>query len=215
MAKGQMTIENVLVTSISPDPDNARSHDERDILAKMAILRKYGQQKPLVVDKNDVIVAGNGFYEAMRRLEYKTVSVVRTGLEGSEARLYAIADNRTGEMSTWNLPVLQATLGVLALDGLDLTVTGWNDIEIQGMLPDDGLDLNSVEGDGSDGGTGNDASPHDPEVSHVRMVQLFLDSDTFPEFNEMVVNLGKLYETDNATDTVMECLRRADNNLSS
>ena len=214
MAKGQMTIENVLITSISPDPDNARSHDERDILAKMAILRKYGQQKPLVVDKNDVIVAGNGFYEAARRLEYKTISVVRTGLEGAEARLYAIADNRTGEMSTWNLPVLQATLGVLALDGLDLTVTGWNDIEIQGMLPDDGLDLDSVESSGA-GSTGEGGEPRDLEVSHVRMVQLFLDTDTFPEFNEMVVNLGKLYETDNATDTVMECLRRADNNLSS
>ena len=214
MAKGQMTIENVLITSISPDPDNARSHDERDILAKMAILRKYGQQKPLVVDKNDVIVAGNGFYEAARRLEYKTISVVRTGLEGAEARLYAIADNRTGEMSTWNLPVLQATLGVLALDGLDLTVTGWNDIEIQGMLPDDGLDLDSVESSG-EGSTGEGGEPRDLETSHVRMVQLFLDSDTFPEFNEMVVNLGKLYETDNATDTVMECLRRADNNLSS
>ena len=214
MAKGQMTIENVLITSISPDPDNARSHDERDILAKMAILRKYGQQKPLVVDKNDVIVAGNGFYEAARRLEYKTISVVRTGLEGAEARLYAIADNRTGEMSTWNLPVLQATLGVLALDGLDLTVTGWNDIEIQGMLPDDGLDLDSVESSG-EGSTGEGGEPRDIEASHVRMVQLFLDSDTFPEFNEMVVNLGKLYETDNATDTVMECLRRADNNLSS
>jgi hypothetical protein len=180
----------------------------------MAILRKYGQQKPLVVDKNDVIVAGNGFYEAARRLEYKTISVVRTGLEGAEARLYAIADNRTGEMSTWNLPVLQATLGVLALDGLDLTVTGWNDIEIQGMLPDDGLDLDSVESSG-EGSTGEGGEPRDLEVSHVRMVQLFLDTDTFPEFNEMVVNLGKLYETDNATDTVMECLRRADNNLSS
>ena len=214
MAKGQMTIENVTLTSISPDPDNARNHDERDILAKMAILRKYGQQKPLVVDKNDVIVAGNGFYEAARRLEYKTIAVVRTGLEGAEARLYAIADNRTGEMSTWNLPVLQATLGVLALDGLDLTVTGWNDIEIQGMLPDDGLDLDSVESSGA-GSTGEGGEPRDPEVSHVRMVQLFLDTDTFPEFNEMVVNLGKLYETDNATDTVMECLRRADNNLSS
>jgi hypothetical protein len=208
-----MTIENVLLTSISPDPDNARKHDERDILAKMAILRKYGQQKPLVVDKNDVIVAGNGFYEAARRLEYKTISVVRTGLEGAEARLYAIADNRTGEMSTWNLPVLQATLGVLALDGLDLTVTGWNDIEIQGMLPDDGLDLDSVEGDGT--GEGSDGTPRELEISHVRMVQLFLDVDTFPEFSEMVSNLGKLYETDNATDTVMECLRRADNQLSS
>jgi len=213
MATPTMTVENVLLTSISPDPDNARKHDERDILAKMAILRKYGQQKPLVVDKNDVIVAGNGFYEAARRLEYKTISVVRTGLEGAEARLYAIADNRTGEMSTWNLPVLQATLGVLALDGLDLTVTGWNDIEIQGMLPDDGLDLDSVEGDG--GGSENDGTPREPDISHVRMVQLFLDVDTFPEFSEMVSNLGKLYETDNATDTVMECLRRADNQLSS
>jgi len=70
-----------------------------------------------------------------------------------------------------------------------------------------------VEGDG--GGSENDGTPREPDIFHVRMVQLFLDVDTFPEFSEMVSNLGKLYETDNATDTVMECLRRADNQLSS
>lgn len=45
--------------------------------------------------------------------------------------------------------------------------------------------------------------------SHVRMVQLFLNTETLPEFEEMVQALSQKYKTQSLTDTVLECLRRA------
>ena len=54
---------------------------------------------------------------------------------------------------------------------------------------------------GSDSGSG-------VPIAHVRMVQLFLTTDTFPEFTEMVADLQEKYGTQNPTDTVMEALRR-------
>jgi hypothetical protein len=46
-------------------------------------------------------------------------------------------------------------------------------------------------------------------ASHVRMVQLFLDLETFPEFQELVDVLGEHYQTTTPTDTVMRTLREA------
>lgn len=49
----------------------------------------------------------------------------------------------------------------------------------------------------------------DGGTAYVRMVQLFLNIDTFPLFQRYVDALERLYGTENPTDTVMECLRRA------
>lgn len=49
----------------------------------------------------------------------------------------------------------------------------------------------------------------EPEPSHVRMVQLFLNRENLPEFQGYCERLATEYGTANVTDTVMECLRRA------
>ena len=57
------------IADLSPDPANARHHDEISIDAIAASLRRFGQQKPIVVDPKGVVIAGNGIrYEAERHL---------------------------------------------------------------------------------------------------------------------------------------------------
>jgi hypothetical protein len=105
-----LQIERVAIASLTLDPKNARLHPERNIAAIEASLARFGQRKPIVVDKDGVILAGNGTVEAARRLGWSEIDVVRTDLAGTEARAYALADNRTAELAEWDLSVLKSTL---------------------------------------------------------------------------------------------------------
>ena len=140
----------VPLDSISPDPSNARSHSNRNIEVIRGSLRKFGQQKPIVVNAKDIIVAGNGTYEAAVSLEWTHIAVVRTGLEGIDQAAYAVADNRSGELADWHEGRLNAALAAIrATDGFDPTVTGFTDEEITDMIgeigePGDEPDPNAV-----------------------------------------------------------------------
>jgi hypothetical protein len=105
-----MQIETVPIESVSPDPANARKHSRRNIEAITASLRRFGQQKPIVVDGNNVVRAGNGTLAAAQGLGWKTIQITRTGLAGSEATAFAIADNRTAELAEWDDDILSSLL---------------------------------------------------------------------------------------------------------
>src|SRR4051812_21419375 len=93
--------ELVPIDSVAPDPANVREHDDPNLKAIAASLRRFGQQTPIVVDRAGIVRKGNGTWQAASDLGWQTVWIVRTDLAGSEATAYAIADNRTGELSKW------------------------------------------------------------------------------------------------------------------
>ena len=130
-----MEIKQVPVDSLSADPANARKHPERNLETIVASLRRFGQQKPIVVDRNGIVRAGNGTLEAARRLGWDTVAVVETDLNGVEATAYAIADNRTAELAEWDDDVLAATLNSLALEDGLLDAAGFDEDELEKLLP--------------------------------------------------------------------------------
>ena len=97
-----MKIETLPLSAVIPDPVNVRLHDGRNLDAIRGSLARFGQQKPIVVDSAGVIRAGNGTYMAAKALGWETIDVVRTGLEGLDATAFAIADNRTSDLSTFD-----------------------------------------------------------------------------------------------------------------
>jgi ParB-like chromosome segregation protein Spo0J len=119
-----MKIETVAVTSLRLDGSNARAHPERNLQAICESLERWGQQKPIVATKGGLVVAGNGTLIAARRLGWETVQVIRTDLTGRERRRYAVADNRTGELATWN-EKLAAVLSDLKATSTDPAALGF------------------------------------------------------------------------------------------
>jgi len=107
-------VESVPIATLSQDPANARKHDDKNLEAIKASLRRFGQQKPIVVDSSNVVRAGNGTLAAATALGWESINVVQTDLQGSEATAYAIADNRTAELAEWDESVLAASLSSLA-----------------------------------------------------------------------------------------------------
>lgn len=130
-----MKTEAVKLADLVTDPNNARAHDERNLDAIVASLERFGQQKPIVVGAGNRVVAGNGTLAAAEALGWERIDVVRTELVDDEAVLYAIADNRTAELASWNAPQLELNLMDLDLDENALTAMGWTQEELDAIIP--------------------------------------------------------------------------------
>ncbi len=132
-----MKTVSVKIADLSQDPANARKHDDRNIESIVASLRRFGQQKPIVIDMNNIVRAGNGTLEAAKRLGWDSIECVETSLNGSDAIAYAIADNRTAELAEWDSEVLAAQLnGLLTDDEALANAAGFSTEEIEAMLSD-------------------------------------------------------------------------------
>lgn len=130
-----MQIKKMSIAKLSADPANARKHSDRNIESIMGSLRRFGQQKPIVVDKSGVVRAGNGTLEAAKRLGWDSINAIVSELQGSEMTAYAIADNRTAELAEWDESVLVATLEALQHDDKALlNASGFSDEELAALL---------------------------------------------------------------------------------
>jgi ParB-like chromosome segregation protein Spo0J len=132
-------IERVLVSSLIPDPSNARKHDQKNLDAIKGSLVKFGQRKPIVV-KGNIVIAGNGTLAAAQALGWERIDVTKADdMTTTEAAAYALADNRTAELAEWDMEVLGSTLQGLREDGFDIGEIGFDpgDLEFQPDLPDD------------------------------------------------------------------------------
>ena len=122
-----MKYETATIASLMLDPANVRTHDSKNLESIKASLARFGQQKPIVVNSKGIIVAGNGTMMAAKMLNWSSVEIVRTNLEGAEAIAYAIADNRTAELAGWDEVALAQQLAELQLlDDSLVLVTGFD-----------------------------------------------------------------------------------------
>lgn len=130
-------VERVDIDSVSLDPSNARLHNDKNLAAIKASLKRFGQQKPIVVDSGGVIFAGNGTYAAARALGWKRILVIRSALNRTELTAYAIADNRTAELADWDNDVLASTLGSLNEEGIDPSELGFDEKAMAKLLQEE------------------------------------------------------------------------------
>tara|TARA_R110002020_G_scaffold302595_1_gene517946 strand:- start:9066 stop:10661 length:1596 start_codon:yes stop_codon:yes gene_type:complete len=130
-------VQMIDIDTLVLDPANVRTHPQRNLDAIIGSLQAFGQQKPVVVDVDNVVRAGNGLVRAARLLGWSQVAAYTTGLGGSEAIAYAIADNRTAELSEWDDDGLAAQVEALLADGVQVESWGWTEDELTDLMADD------------------------------------------------------------------------------
>lgn len=137
-----MKLETIKLTNLTPDPNNARQHDEKNLKAIEGSLSQFGQRKPIVIDQANVIVAGNGTVEAAKRLGWTDIQAVRVPADWDADRIkaFALADNRSAELANWSPQVLQVQLEQLTAAGFDIEEFGF---ELVNPL----VDIDSIEED--------------------------------------------------------------------
>lgn len=107
-------IELVPIDSVLQDPENARLHSTEQLRYIAASLKRFKQQKPIVVGKDNVIIAGNGTHLAAKILNWKDILIIRSELSMEEARAYGIADNQIPLHSEWDVESLSKHLKDMA-----------------------------------------------------------------------------------------------------
>lgn len=133
-----MKLTTTKITELSLDPSNVRKHGRKNLDAIKASLRKFGQQKPIVVDAKGIVLAGNGTLAAAKELGWEEIEIVRTQLEGVEATAFAIADNRSAELAEWEDKLVDVIKSLIAagVDGDDL---GFSQMDIDDMMQADAI----------------------------------------------------------------------------
>jgi ParB-like chromosome segregation protein Spo0J len=133
-----MKIETRSIDSLRPDSRNARKHGTRNLATIRASLEQFGQQRAAVIRSDGTVLAGNGMLEAARELGWIDLAVTVVPDEWSEeqARAYALADNRTGELAEWDVAVLDEHIVELVVAGFDVEALGFDSADALNDLPD-------------------------------------------------------------------------------
>lgn len=131
-----MKIETINITDVVTDPNNARRHNDKNLKAIIGSLTQFGQRKPIVVNKNNTVIAGNGTLEAAKQLGWPTIDIVRVPdtWTDDQIKAFALADNRSSELAQWDDSVLAQQLLELDDAGWDISELGFN----QRQLPKPG-----------------------------------------------------------------------------
>ena len=104
------------VDELIPYEKNPRKNDvAADYVAKS--IKEFGFKVPIVIDKDNVIVAGHTRLKAAKRIGMEEVPcIVADDLTPEQVRAYRLADNKTGEMAQWDLDLLEEELKALEND---------------------------------------------------------------------------------------------------
>lgn len=141
-----------------PNPANARTHPEAQVMQIVASIREFGFTNPLLVDMaaGGIIVAGHGrqlavlrMAEAGEAIRLPNGKVLPAGMvpaidcagwSQAQRRAYTLADNALAESSGWDDALLNVELTFLDDAGFDLPLIGFSDAELDRLLalgPDD------------------------------------------------------------------------------
>ena len=122
------------LTDLVRPEKNIRIHTEQQLREFERSVKMFGQIRPIVVDENNVILAGNGLYETLLRLDYEEALVYQyTDLTENQKKKLMIADNKIFSLGIENLDTLNAFLE--DLQG-DLDIPGYDSEILQQMIAD-------------------------------------------------------------------------------
>ena len=118
----ELKIEYLTLDKLKPYDKNARKHQEADLSTIKASITEFGMSDPIGVwGEDNVIVEGHGRYLACKELGIDNVPVIHLDhLTDEQRRAYALAHNKTAEMSEWDIDLLGEELdGIFDIDMSD------------------------------------------------------------------------------------------------
>src|SRR5438270_2493088 len=88
---------------LKPNPANARIHSKKQIRQIANSIEAFGFNVPILIDRDDKVIAGHGRLLACPELGWSEVPTLRLDhLTPAQARAYMIVDNRLTEIATWD-----------------------------------------------------------------------------------------------------------------
>nr|DAT37582.1 MAG TPA: adenine specific DNA methyltransferase [Caudoviricetes sp.] len=138
-----MNIINIKLSDLKPYERNPRNNKEAvDYVANS--IREFGFKNPIIVDKNNVIVAGHTRYLACKKLGIKEVPcIIADDLTDEQIKAFRLADNKVAEIATWDLDLLDEELNDLL--NFDMSDFGFDvDLEEFEEAQEDEFDIDEL-----------------------------------------------------------------------
>lgn len=118
-----MRIEEMQVDSLREYENNPRNNDNA-VAAVAASIKEFGFKVPIVIDDDNVIIAGHTRLKAAKMLGMQTVPcVIADDLTEEQIRAFRLADNKVGELAGWDFDKLNAELEELS--AMDMSAFGF------------------------------------------------------------------------------------------
>jgi hypothetical protein len=130
-----MKIEQIATDKLIPYARNAKKHDAAQVSKIAGSIREFGFNNPVLIDKDNGIIAGHGRVMAAQSLSLDTVPCIRLGhLTDTQRRAYILADNRLAEIGGgWDEEMLKLELAELGDLDVDLDAIGFGAIDLAEM----------------------------------------------------------------------------------
>ncbi len=127
-----MNIITMKLTDLSKPKKNVRIHTEQQLKEFRRSVEMFGQIRPIVIDENNVILAGNGLYDTLIAMGKETADVYRyENLSENQKKKLMIADNKIFNLGIENLEVLNSFFE--ELQG-DLDIPGFDEEILKQMI---------------------------------------------------------------------------------
>jgi DNA modification methylase len=130
------SIENLSIATLKPYPKNARTHSKKQIRQIADSITRFGFTNPVLIDKENTILAGHGRVEAAKLLGRQDVPCIRLEhMTPQQKRAYVLADNKLALNAGWDEDLLAEELKELLLqDEFTIDVTGFSIAEVDHII---------------------------------------------------------------------------------
>ena len=144
-----MQIFEKALSEIKPYENNPRNNGNA-VPAVVASICEFGFKVPIVIDSDGVIVCGHTRYKAAQEIGLKTVPcVIADDLTPEQVKAFRLADNKTGELATWDFEKLE--LETAELETVELEKFGFDaqkeEPKVQSVTTSSELDIDDFDDD--------------------------------------------------------------------
>lgn len=142
-----MQIEKINIDDIKVYENNAKLHPEEQIEQIKKSIQEFGNNDPIAIDENNVIIEGHGRYIALQELGYEEVEVIRLNhLSEEQKKAYMLVHNKLTMNSGFDFELLNEELSnILDIDMGDFGFEVLEDVDIENFFEENNVDTKPKE----------------------------------------------------------------------
>lgn len=122
------------INDLIPYELNNKDHPEKQVNLLSNMIDNYGYVDEILIDKNNIIIAGHGRLEAIKKMWYDAVEVKRIDIDSKDARAFRLFHNKVAEMASNNMDNIH--IEVKDLGDYDIWTFKMYDIYPELKMPD-------------------------------------------------------------------------------
>ena len=130
-----LEINYISTDVLIPYVNNSRTHSDKQVTEIASSIKEFGFTNPVLIDKENTIIAGHGRLLASKKLGLKEVpTILLENLTEAQKKAYIIADNKLALNAGWDEELLSIELKELDELGYDTSLTGFSEDELSDIL---------------------------------------------------------------------------------